>query len=148
MPNDYSQLRALIAEAKELLEAVKNGQYVCEEEDYEDMRASLEKNEALLYSTNQDDIDRAVKLLKRDIALFKSLITPTAIDSVQHASWTITVDRGVLSVANLPQQASVYVYTLSGQLVSESANVVLNRGAYLVRIVHGDVVDTRKLMVE
>lgn len=148
VPNDYSQLRALIAEAKELLEAVKNGQYVCEEEDYEDMRASLEKNEALLYSTNQDDIDRAVKLLKRDIALFKSLITPTAIDSVQHASWTITVDRGVLSVANLPQQASVYVYTLSGQLVSESANVALNRGAYLVRIVHGDVVDTRKLMVE
>ncbi|MBQ2434556.1 MAG: carbohydrate binding domain-containing protein [Bacteroidaceae bacterium] len=148
VPNDYSQLRTLIAEAKALLEAVKNGQYECEEEDYEDMRASLEKNEALLYSTNQDDIDRAVKLLKRDIALFKSLITPTAIDSVEQSSWVITVDHGVLSVANLPQQASVYVYTLSGELVGEQSGVALTRGVYLVRIVAGDVAYTRKLMVE
>ena len=148
VPNDYSQLRTLIAEAKALLEAVKNGQYECEEEDYEDMRASLEKNEALLYSTNQDDIDRAVKLLKRDIALFKSLITPTAIDSVEQSSWVITVDHGVLSVANLPQQASVYVYTLSGELVGEQSSVALTRGVYLVRIVAGDVAYTRKLMVE
>jgi hypothetical protein len=102
----------------------------------------------VLYSTNQDDIDRAVKLLKRDIALFKSLITPTAIDSVEQSSWIITVDHGVLSVANLPQQASVYVYTLSGELVGEQSSVALTRGVYLVRIVAGDVVNTRKLVVE
>lgn len=148
VPNDYTQLQALVDEAQALLAAVQNGEYVCDEDDYEDMRASLEKNKPLLYSTNQDDIDRAVKLLKRDITLFKSLITPTAIDVLEDDLCVISVVDGILRVDNLPEKAEVVVYTLSGKLVAHSSDVALHKGVYLVRVVNGTVEKVRKLIVE
>lgn len=148
VPNDYTQLQALVDEATALLAAAKNGEYIYNQADYDDMAASLEKNATLLSSTNQDDIDRAVKLLKRDIALFKSLITPSAIDKAEGDLWTVTVNDGVLEVTNLRDDARVAVYTLSGKLVGNSSSTVLLRGVYFVHVVYGEINETRKLIVE
>lgn len=147
VPNDYTQLRALVDEATALLAAVSNGEYGYEQGDYDDMLASLEKNAAFLGSTNQDDIDRAVKLLKRDLALFKSLITPMGIQNVD-GEWIIKVADGMLAIDGLPKQAMVAIYTVHGQLLATTREVVISKGIYLVRISYDGKDETRKVVIK
>ncbi|MBO4800883.1 MAG: RICIN domain-containing protein [Bacteroidaceae bacterium] len=73
IPNDYSELQALVDEATQLIADALAGKIPYEQEDLDELRASLEKNAAALESTDQTVIDRAVKLLRRDIALFRNL---------------------------------------------------------------------------
>ncbi len=147
VPNDYTQLRALVDEATALLAAVSNGEYGYEQGDYDDMLVSLEKNAAFLGSTNQDDIDRAVKLLKRDLALFKSLITPMGIQNVD-GEWSIKVADGMLAIDGLPKQAMVAIYTVHGQLLATTREVVISKGIYLVRISYDGKDETRKVVIK
>ena len=134
-------------EATALLAAVKNGEYEYEQDDYDDMLASLEKNAAFLSSTNQDDIDRAVKLLKRDLTLFKSLITPMGIQDIAD-EWVIKIVDGMLVIDGLPEQASVDVYTVHGHLLTITREAKISKGIYLVRISYGGKDEIRKVLVE
>ena len=148
VPNDYTALQELVDEITALLAAVKNGEYEYEQEDYDDMQASLEKNAALLNSTNQDDIDRAVKLLKRDLALFKSLITATAIEAVAATQWTFTMNDRVLTVSALPEQATIAVYTIQGEIVATTKQATLSPGIYLIQVAYDGKAETRKIWVK
>ena len=74
IPNDYTELQALVDEATQLIADVEAGKISCSPEDLEELKSSLDKNAAALESTNQDEIDRAAKLLRRDISLFSSII--------------------------------------------------------------------------
>lgn len=148
VPNDYTALQKLVDEITALLAAVKNGEYEYEQEDYDDMVASLEKNAALLNSTNQDEIDRSVKLLNRDLALFKSLITATAIEAVAATQWTFTINDRVLTVSALPKQATIAVYTIQGEIVATTKQATLSPGVYLIHIAYDDKTETRKIMVK
>ena len=147
VPNDYTQLQALVDEATALLAAVKNGEYEYEQDDYDDMLASLEKNAAFLGSTNQDDIDRAVKLLKRDLTLFKSLITPMGIQDIA-GEWVIKIVDGMLVIDGLPEQASVDIYTVHGHLLTTTREAKISKGIYLIRISYDGKNDIRKVLVE
>ncbi|MCR5820688.1 MAG: FIVAR domain-containing protein [Bacteroidaceae bacterium] len=71
--NDYTALQALVDEATQLVADATAGLIPYLQEDLDELKASLERNAAALESTDQDVIDRAVKLLRRDISLFKNL---------------------------------------------------------------------------
>ena len=121
--NDYSELEHYVARAEELLLAYENGEITCDEEDVEYLRASLAKNSVYLYSTNQDDIDRAAKLMRRDVMLFVSIVT--AIND--------------LSVDN----ANVEWYDLNGRRLSRPS-----KGIYILRLTDGKETITRRVMIK
>jgi len=124
--NDYSLLEQYVAEAEELLSAVEAGEIQCEEEDYEYLKASLAKNSPYLYSTDQDDIDRAAKLMRRDVLLFKSIITAI---------------RGLM--ADLPEGYTLSVFTTDGKQLS-----AVRRGINILRLTDGKTVVTRKVFIK
>ena len=73
--NDYSVLQEYVTLAEELLAKAQAGEIEYELEDYDDLLASYQKNSPYLQSTDQDAIDRAAKLMRRDVLLFQQLIT-------------------------------------------------------------------------
>lgn len=124
--NDYSLLEKYVQEAEDLLTAVESGEIQCEKEDYDALKASLEKNAAFLYSTDQDAIDRAAKLLRRDVELFKSIIT--AINGL---------------MADLPEGYTLSIFTTEGKQVS-----AVRRGINILRLTDGQTVITRKVFIK
>ena len=121
--NDYSLLEEYVKRAEELLASVDNGEIECSQEDYDYLRASLEKNSPYLYSTDQDAINRAAKLMRRDVLLFISIVT--SIDLLQ------------------AEGLDVSYYSLSGHRVSHPS-----RGIYIVRLTDGNETIVRKIMVK
>lgn len=121
--NDYSMLEQYVQRAEELLSAVDNGEIECSQEDYEYLRASLEKNSPYLYSTDQAAIDRAAKLMRRDVMLFVSIVT--GIDQLQAEGLSATY------------------YSLDGRRVARPT-----RGVYILRLTDGDETITRKVMMK
>ena len=124
--NDYSLLEQYLSEAEELLAAVDRGEIQCDQEDYDYLRASLEKNAPYLYSVDQDDIDRAAKLMRRDVELFKSIITAI---------------RGL--TADLPEGYTLTIFTTDGKQVS-----AVRRGINILRLTDGQTVITRKVFIK
>lgn len=124
--NDYTALQALVDEATQLIADALAGKLEYYDEDLEELRASLEKNAAALESTDQDLIDRAVKLLRRDIALFRNLAD------------------GIASVDAEP--LDIRIYDLNGRLMTTSRRH-LARGTYLMTVKGGDKTITRKFVV-
>lgn len=124
--NDYAALQALVDEATQLIADAMAGKLEYYDEDLEELRASLEKNAAALESTDQDLIDRAVKLLRRDIALFRNLAD------------------GIASVDAEP--LDIRIYDLNGRLMTTSRRH-LTRGTYLMTVKGGDKTITRKFVV-
>lgn len=123
MENDYSLLEEYVQRAEELLSAAESGEIECSEEDYEYLRASLEKNSPYLYSTNQDDIDRAAKLMRRDVLLFISIIT--GIDRLQAEGF------------------SVSYYSLEGRRIARPA-----KGICIIQLTDGKETITRKILIK
>lgn len=111
--NDYAALQALVDEATQLIADALAGKISYEQEDLDELKVSLEKNAAALESTDQDVIDRAVKLLRRDIALFKNLT-----DAIR----TMAAEGAV-----------VHVYDLQGRRVA-ATHSHLSPGTYVVRM--------------
>ena len=93
---------------------------------FDELKASVEKNAAALESTDQDVIDRAVKLLRRDIALFKGLS-----DGVELLNSDV---------------ASIQLYDLNGRPVTSSRRH-LTRDTYIMKVTAGDKNVTRKITV-
>ncbi len=124
--NDYTALQALVDEATQLIADALAGKLEYYQEDLDELRASLEKNAAALESTDQDVIDRAVKLLRRDIALFRNL-----------ADGIATLDAEPLDIR---------IYDLNGRLMTTSRRH-LTRGTYLMTVTDGDKTITRKFVV-
>ena len=121
--NDYSLLEEYVKRAEELLASVDNGEIECSQEDYEYLRASLEKNSPYLYSTDQDAINRAAKLMRRDVLLFISIVT--GIDLLQ------------------AEGLDVSYYSLQGHRVSHPSH-----GIYILRLTDGNETIVRKVMVK
>lgn len=121
--NDYSMLEQYVTRAEELLLAYENGEITCDEEDVEFLRASLAKNSVYLYSTNQDDIDRAAKLMRRDVMLFVSIVT--AINDLASAN------------------ANVEWYDLNGRRLSRPT-----KGINILRLNDGEEIISRKILIK
>jgi len=121
--NDYSLLEEYVKRAEELLAAADNGEIDCSQEDYDYLRASLEKNSPYLYSTDQDAINRAAKLMRRDVLLFISIATN--IDHLQ------------------AEGLDVSYYTLHGHRVAHPTH-----GIYILRLTDGNETIVRKIMME
>lgn len=129
VPCDYTELQALVDEATEILAACNRGDIEYEQEDYDELKESLERNGAYLNSTDQDAIDRAAKLLRRDIALFKNVITGIDALTAGHAD-------GV----------KVRIFTAGGQAVSATRH--LPAGIYVVRYEAAGKAVTRTVVVK
>lgn len=128
IPNDYSELQALVDEATQLIADAVAGRIDYEQEDLDELRASLEKNAAALESTDQTVIDRAVKLLRRDIALFRNLTTGLADN--------LTTDR-----------AAIRFFDLNGRPVNANRRH-LSRGTYVMVITLDGHTVTRTISVK
>ena len=133
VPNDYSELEELLNQAAALIAQAEAGEIPYDEEYLEDLIASYEKCLALLDSSDQDEIDKGVKILTRDILIFSN--HSTGVVSISGSAISFSFQDGQLSIVNLPADASVAVYSAGGQLVSRSAQSNLSAGVYLVRIV-------------
>ena len=125
--NDYSELQALVDEATQLIADALDGKIPYFQEDLDELKASLEKNAAALESTDQDVIDRAVKLLRRDIALFKGL------------------SDGVNGLYG--DLADICIYDLNGRRIN-SPRRSLGRGTYVMTVIVGEKTVTRKFTVK
>lgn len=125
--NDYAALQALVDEATQLIADALNGKISYEQEDLDELKASLERNAAALESTDQDVIDRAVKLLRRDIALFRNL-----------------TDGVTTPDSNL---ATIHLFDLNGRPVTTPRRN-LSRGTYVMVVEVGGKTITRKITVK
>ena len=125
--NDYTALQALVDEATNLIADALAGKLPYLQEDLDELKASLEKNAAALESTDQDVINRAAKLLKRDIALFKTL--SDAINGIADDS-----------------QVQVRFYDLNGLLISTS-RLSLRKGTYVMVIEREGKQVTKKILI-
>ena len=133
IPNDYATLQELVNHAHELLAMCDGGDYAYIQEDYDDLQASLADAEALLSSTDQDAIDRAVKILRRDTALLEQNMV-TDIRGTSRGGIAIGTKDGRIVIDNLPDGASVSIYSLAGKQVTADTTTRLPRGIYLVRV--------------
>ena len=120
MENDYSVLQQYVTLAEQLLKQAQDGEIEYEQEDYDDLLASYQKNVPFLQSHDQDAIDRAAKLMRRDVLLFQQLIT------------------GIGQVRNADTIADVY--DLGGRKVARAA---AGKGIRIVRQADGT---TRKVL--
>ncbi len=125
--NDYSVLQALVDEATQLIADALAGKLEYYQEDLDELKASLEKNAAALESTDQEAIDRAVKLLRRDIALFRNL-----------ADGITTIEGNPLNIS---------IYDLNGRLV-KTARRHLQRGTYIMVVQSEGKIVKRKFSVK
>ena len=139
IPNDYTTLQELINHAHELLAMCDNDDYAYLQEDYDDLRASLAEAEALLSSTDQDAIDRAVKILRRDIALLEQNMV-VGIRGIHRGGIVIGTKDGRIVIDNLPDGASVNIFSLAGKQVAADTSTKLPRGVYIVRINVGKII--------
>ncbi len=126
--NDYTELQALVDEATELIGKAERGEITYEPEYLDDLKASLEKNGAALESADQEVIDKAAKMLRRDITIFKIMVT--GVDGV-------TCDD--LSKAGV----QVKVYDLNGRQVSKA-----ERGVYIICVTADGATTSRKVSMK
>lgn len=129
--NDYTELQQLVNTAEELIRKAEAGEIVYEQEYLDDLKASYTKNSAALESTDQAVIDRAAKMLSRDIALFRLNVEETT---------------GIDSLHMLPADAKVQIFTLDGKHVSAASS--LKRGVYVVRITLDGTTVVKKISVK
>ena len=128
VPNDYTDLQALVDEASDLIGKAERGEITYVPEYLDDLKASLEKNGAALESTDQDVIDKATKMLRRDITIFKIMVTG--------------IDRVTLDDLNRAG-VQMKVYDLNGRQVNSAT-----QGVYIVRITTDGVTSTHKVAVK
>lgn len=126
--NDYSELQPLVDEATRLISQAEAGQLAYDPDYLADLKASLEKNSAALESNDQTVIDRAAKMLKRDIEIFHLMVT-----GIDH-----------ISIDNLRVQGvTMQFFDLNGRQVIRP-----DHGIYVVRITTDGKTITRKVSVK
>ncbi len=135
VPNDYSELMKQLEIAQAIYdEAISTGAATAA--DLETLSDDIQKGLEALNSTSQKDIDRAVKLLKRDIQLYGKY---TGIDSADATALQTVVNDRVLTVSNIPAGATVTVYNITGALEgasdgAASFSLPLAKGVYIVKL--------------
>lgn len=154
IPNDYSNLDSLLTVAKDLYEKtpVGSGSGMASEDMHNYLKESIDKNGLAKTSTSQSEIDKAAKLLKRDIALFRQDVA-TNISSEELAAVKITGENGFIEISNLPANTtSVSVYDAGGKIQyhsDSSADVKVNmeKGTYIVKVVSMNGNRTKRLQI-
>lgn len=140
-PNDYATLQEYVDLATKLLADCDAALYTYDQTDYDDMKSSLNTYSLLLSSTDQDEIDKAAKALRRDVLLFQSLITSTAIHFIDA--------NGKFSINNIPQGANVSIFDNNGRLLSNSPKEIkFEKGLYIVKITTGKETVIKKVIVK
>ena len=129
--NDTSRLQALVDEANQLLADADAGLFLWFQEYYDDLKASILKNGAKLQSTDQNEINMAVRLLQRDIDIFKT-------------GMEIAVSIKGMSTTT---HAAFSVYDLQGRKVV-TADTPLPAGIYIIQTTEAGQQRTRKIMVK
>lgn len=125
--NDYSELKALVEQAAELIRKAEAGEIACDEQDLQDLKASYSTNAAALDATDQNVIDKAVKLLRRDIDIFNTMTS---------------------GISVLPVGVAAKVYTMNGIYVGDARNLNLTSGVYVVRYDFGSRIVIKKICVK
>ena len=110
--NDYSELQALVDQAEELIRKAEAGEIECDPQDLQDLKDSYERNSAALESKDQNVIDRAVKILRRDIEIFNNITT---------------------GISLIPAGTAVKVFTINGLFVADSLDRHFTPGIYVIR---------------
>ena len=110
--NDYSELQALVAQAEELIRKAEAGEIDCDPQDLQDLKDSYARNSAALESKDQNVIDRAVKILRRDIEIFNNITT---------------------GISLIPAGTAVKVYTVNGLFVADTLDRHFTPGIYVIR---------------
>ena len=125
--NDYSELKALVEQAAELIRKAEAGEIACDAQDLQDLKDSYSTNAAALDATDQNVIDKAVKLLRRDIDIFNTMTS---------------------GISVLPVGVTAKVYTVNGIYVGDARNLNLTSGVYVVRYDFGSRIVTKKVSVK
>lgn len=125
--NDYSELKALVEQAAELIRKAEAGEIACDEQDLQDLKDSYSTNAAALDATDQNVIDKAVKLLRRDIDIFNTMTS---------------------GISVLPVGVAAKVYTMNGIYVGDARNLNLTSGVYVVRYDFGSRIVIKKICVK
>ncbi|MBP5770497.1 MAG: RICIN domain-containing protein [Bacteroidaceae bacterium] len=126
IPNDYSTLQALVDEATQLIADALAGIINYEQEDLDELKASLEKNAAALESTDQTVIDRAVKLLRRDISLFRTLTDGILLPELTNNSNNTVFDiqgRRINTTSHIIQGTYIIIRRIDGKNYTRKINV-------------------------
>lgn len=145
VPNDYTELQALVDEAKKLLdEAAGSG---ATNEAIADLQASYDKNCKALTSTDQDEIDKATKILSRDIRIYLNDLA-SGVTAVALNHLAINVHNGQLNIDNLSAGARVSVYSLNGTLVSRQIPCTVSNGVYTILVWAKGKTVVQKIMVK
>ena len=84
---------------------------------YADLVASIQKGKNAMSSTNQDEIDKVVKILRRDIEIFRIMVT--GIDSLTEL---------------LPADATIQVFSIDGKAMGNRLDSLQKNRTYILRI--------------
>lgn len=145
IPNDYTALQTLVDEAAALIEQARKGDIDVNPDYLDDLIASYGKNAAALEAKDQNVVNRAVKMLQRDIDVFKHYIV--GIRAIAGQRVQFAVRDGRLCIDGLPAGAAVQVYNAAGRLVASRADALLPAGVYAVRITAAGQTLTQKVAV-
>lgn len=138
VPNDYSELEALLEAAEKLYAEVTENIWISAG-DKEILAESIEKGRAAMEVTDQDEIDKVCKILKRDIELFTTI---TGITYITESGISQSIENGVLSLQGIPAGTQVAVFSLNGICVATSSGASsfqasLPQGLYVVTVSNG-----------
>ncbi len=147
--NDYTELEALIAEGETLYAEVIKHSWISKD-DKEQLAGSIERAKAALTSTDQDEIDKICRILKRDIRLLTMI---TGIDSISEDGIAQSVENGVISLQDIPAGTQVAVFSVNGTCIAASAGAssfqtTLPQGQYIVTISDGQAKTSIRIMVD
>ncbi|MBQ2167463.1 MAG: hypothetical protein II447_11885, partial [Bacteroidaceae bacterium] len=117
IPNNTEELAALIAEAEAFIAQADAGEIEYDADYYADLVASIQKGKNAMSSTNQDEIDKVVKILRRDIEIFRIMVT--GIDSL---------------TALLPADATIQVFSIDGKAVGNRLDSLQKNRTYILKI--------------
>lgn len=117
IPNNTEELAALIAEAEAFIAQADAGEIEYDADYYADLVASIQKGKNAMGSTNQDEIDKVVKILRRDIEIFRIMVT--GIDSL---------------TALLPADATIQVFSIDGKAMGNRLDSLQKNRTYILRI--------------
>lgn len=154
LPNDYSVLDSLVKVANQLYQntpvGTDAGMVSKDMHDY--LKESIDKNSSAMNSTLQTNIDKAVKLLKRDITLFRQNIV-TGIQENMMEDIKIHPRKGELRIMNIPSNSNIFIFNANGNMIYQSVNeketlVKLNKGSYIVRILTAKNGFTEHLLIK
>lgn len=112
VPMDFSELKTLLAAAKQVLAESRN---MMAEDDVEELEYAIGVGEEAMKANTQAAIDRAVKILKRDYQLYQNILT----------------DIDAVIAGNAPQ--GVKVFGINGVAVQGA----LSKGIYIVKLNNG-----------